>query len=195
MTTIAVILASTRPGRRGEAVARWALDLASRRDDAAFELVDLAANALPHVDEPVPPAMGRYTHPHTRGWARTVARYDGFVFVTPEYNHSVPGALKDALDRVYAEWNNKAAAFISYGMDGGVRAVEALRPIMAALQMADVSAQVALNMHTDFTGFREFTPAPHQADALATLLDQVVTWSKALEPLRAPRPTVSSRRS
>ena len=186
MITIAVVLVSTRPGRRGEAVAQWVLQHAGQREDAAFELLDLAAVDLPPIDEPMPPATGRYTLPHTLAWARTVARYDGFLFVTPEYNHSLPGALKNALDRVYAEWNNKAAAFVSYGFDGGVRAVEALRPIMGALQMADVSAQVALSLHHDFTGFTDFTPGPHQLPALNTTLDQLVAWSTALATLRDP---------
>ncbi|TDV57497.1 2-polyprenyl-6-methoxyphenol hydroxylase-like FAD-dependent oxidoreductase [Actinophytocola oryzae] len=181
--TIAVVLASTRPVRVGEAVARWVLDRAATRTDARFELVDLAEADLPPLDEPLPPALGRYTQPHTQAWAATVARYDGFLFVTPEYNHGLPGALKNALDRVYAEWNNKAAAFVSYGHDGGVRAVEQLRPVMAALQLADVGAQVSLNLRTDFVN-RELAPAAHQDAALATTLDQLVAWATALAPLR-----------
>lgn len=110
MTTIAVVLASTRTGRVGEGVARWVLERASARDDASFELVDLAEVNLPQIDEPLPPALGRYTHPWTQAWAQTVAKYDGYLFVTPEYNRGAPGVLKNALDRVYAEWNNKAAA-------------------------------------------------------------------------------------
>ncbi|WP_166663919.1 NADPH-dependent FMN reductase [Actinophytocola oryzae] len=183
MPTIAVVLASTRPVRVGEAVARWVLDRAATRTDARFELVDLAEADLPPLDEPLPPALGRYTQPHTQAWAATVARYDGFLFVTPEYNHGLPGALKNALDRVYAEWNNKAAAFVSYGHDGGVRAVEQLRPVMAALQLADVGAQVSLNLRTDFVN-RELAPAAHQDAALATTLDQLVAWATALAPLR-----------
>jgi NAD(P)H-dependent FMN reductase len=185
MITIAVVLASTRPGRRGAAVADWVVKHAAQRGDARFDLVDLAEIDLPALDEPLPPATGRYAHDHTRSWAETVAAYDGFLFVTPEYNHSAPGTLKNALDRVYAEWNDKAAAFVSYGFDGGVRAVEALRPVLGALQIADVSAQVALSLHTDFTGLTEFTPAGHQAGALTTALDQLVAWSTALATLRA----------
>ncbi|MFC4049829.1 NADPH-dependent FMN reductase [Actinomadura syzygii] len=185
MIKIAVVLASTRPGRRGETVADWVLKHAAQRADARFEPVDLAEVDLPHLDEPMPPATGRYTHQHTRSWAETVAGYDGFVFITPEYNHSYPGVLKNALDRVYAEWNNKAAAFVSYGFDGGVRAVEALRPVLGALQVADVSAQVALSFHNDFTGFTELTPAEHQTAALTTTLDQLVAWSTALATWRA----------
>jgi 2-polyprenyl-6-methoxyphenol hydroxylase-like FAD-dependent oxidoreductase len=184
LPTIAVVLASTRPGRKGEAVARWVLDQAATRTDARFELVDLADVDLPPLDEPLPPALGRYTQPHTQAWASTVAKYDGFLFVTPEYNHGLPGSLKNALDRVYAEWNNKAAAFVSYGHDGGVRAVEQLRSIMASLQMADVGAQVSLSLGADFANYQEFTPAAHRTAALTATLDQLVAWAAALAPLR-----------
>ncbi|MDG6109903.1 NAD(P)H-dependent oxidoreductase [Dactylosporangium aurantiacum] len=186
MIKIAVVLASTRPGRRGEPVADWVVTHAARRTDAHFDLLDLAEVDLPPLDEPLPPATGRYTHEHTRSWAATVAGYDGFVFVTPEYNHSYPGVLKNALDRVCAEWHDKAAAFVSYGFDGGVRAVEALRPVVNALRIAPVPAQVALSLHHDFTGFTELAPAPHQAGALSTALDQLVAWSTALATLRVP---------
>jgi NAD(P)H-dependent FMN reductase len=187
MITIAVILGSTRPGRRGEAVAAWVLEHARRRADARFELVDLALHHLPDIDEPVPPARGHYTHDHTRDWAATVARYDGYIIVTPEYNHSVPGPLKNALDRVYQEWNNKAAAFVSYGWHGGVRAVEQLRLVMGAVQVADVTAQVALNLATDFAGATDFKPGDYQEAALTTMLDQVTAWSTALAPLHDSR--------
>jgi NAD(P)H-dependent FMN reductase len=192
LPTIAVILCSTRPGRAGENVARWVLDQAQQRDDARFDLLDLAQVDLPQVDEPLPPALGRYTHPHTREWAATVARYDGYVFVTPEYNRSFPGVLKNALDRVYAEWNHKAAGFVSYGVDGGVRAVEALRPVMGALQIADVTAQVSLNLRADFEGFgAAFTPGQHQGPALTAMLDQLVAWSNALATTRT-RPAAAA---
>ncbi|MEV7011224.1 NAD(P)H-dependent oxidoreductase [Streptosporangium sp. NPDC051022] len=186
MITIAVVLVSTRPGRRGAAVADWVMKHAAERDDARFELVDLAEFDLPDLDEPLPPASGRYTHDHTRSWARTVAGYDGFLFVTPEYNHSAPGKLKNALDRVHAEWHNKAAGFVSYGFDGGVRAVETLRPVLGALQIADISAQVALSMHHDFTDFTDFTPGEHRTATLTTTLDQLIAWSTVLAPLRTP---------
>ncbi|MFE0517043.1 NADPH-dependent FMN reductase [Streptomyces sp. NPDC058964] len=134
---------------------------------------------------PAPRAPARYTQPYTQQWAQTVAAYDGYVIVTPEYNRSFPGVLKNALDRVYAEWNNKAVGIISYGVDGGVRAAEALRPVLGALQLADVGAEVTLNLRTDFRDFgATFTPAEHQAASLTTLLDQVVSWSAALATVR-----------
>src|SRR6185503_3412075 len=109
-------------------------------------------------DEPVPPSMGQYSQPHTHAWAQKIESFDGFVFVTPEYNHSTSGALKNAIDFLYAEWNNKAAGFVSYGSVGGARAAEHLRLVMGELQVADVRAQVALSLYTDFKDFSQFMP-------------------------------------
>jgi NAD(P)H-dependent FMN reductase len=185
VTKIAIILGSTRPGRNGEAVANWVQDIASRRSDADFELVDLADFPLPHLDEPVPASMGAYSNDHTKQWAAKIAEFDGFVFVTPEYNHSTSGVLKNALDYIYAEWNNKAAAFVSYGSAGGTRAVEHLRLIASELQMATVRAQVAISLLTEFEHFSVFTPHDYLLPQVDTMLDQVVAWAQALEPLRA----------
>ncbi len=174
MPRIGVILGSTRPGRRGEQVARWVMDVAGRRSDGVFELVDLADHPLPHLDEPLPPNMGQYQNLHTQAWAATIGRFDGFVFVTPEYNHSTSGVLKNAIDYLYAEWNNKAMGVVSYGAVGGARAAEHLRLIAGELQMADVRTK----------NFTELAPGPHQLEALQTLLGQVIAWSEALAPLR-----------
>jgi len=184
MTKIAIIIGSTRPGRSGEAVARWVHDIATKRQDAEFELVDLKDFGLPPLDEVMPAAMGQYSHPHTRAWAETIDSFDGYVFVTPEYNHSTSGALKNAIDFLYAEWNNKAAGFVSYGSAGGTRAVEHLRLVMGELQVADVRAQVALSLFTDFEHFSVLNPAAHQEDTVTAMLDQVVAWGEALQPLR-----------
>jgi NAD(P)H-dependent FMN reductase len=183
---IAVILGSTRTGRAGAAVADWVLAQAQARPAADYTLIDLAVVDLPQIDEPIPPAAGRYSEPHTLRWAETIAGFDGYVIVTPEYNRSFPGALKNALDRVYAEWNNKAAGIVSYGVDGGVRAAEALRPVLGALQLADINAEVALNLRSDFQRFgAEFTPGEHQVKALATFLDQLESWTGALASVRS----------
>lgn len=184
MLKIAVVLGSTRPGRNGEAVAKWALDIASKRGDAQFELVDIATFNLPLLDEPVPPSLGQYSKPHTKAWAQAIASFDAFVFVTPEYNHSTSGALKNAIDFLYEEWNNKAAGFVSYGSAGGVRAVEHLRLIMAEVQVATVRAQVMLSLVTDFENFSAFTPGLQHERSMNTMLDQLVAWGNALRTLR-----------
>jgi NAD(P)H-dependent FMN reductase len=160
------------------------LERARLHSGAEFEILDLADFELPLLDEPLPPSLGRYTHEHTKEWARAVEQFDGFVFVTGEYNHSLPGALKNALDYVYAEWNNKAAGFVSYGSSGGVRAVENLRLIAGELQIADVRAQVVLPFATEFQDFTTFVPSPAAADQLVLMLDQVIAWAEALKPLR-----------
>jgi NAD(P)H-dependent FMN reductase len=184
VTRIGVILGSTRPGRRGEPVARWVIEEAGRRSDAEFELVDLVDYPLPHLDEPLPPSMGQYQNVHTQEWAATISRFDGFVFVTPEYNHSTSGVLKNAIDYLYAEWNNKAMGVVSYGVNGGTRAAEHLRLVAGELQLAAVRTNVALSLITDFENFTDFTPGPYQAQALDTLFQQVVAWSQALVSLR-----------
>jgi NAD(P)H-dependent FMN reductase len=185
MTKIGIILGSTRPGRNGEAVAKWVLEIASRRSDAEFELVDLADYPLPHLDEPMSAAWGSYQNDHTKEWSAKIAEFDGYVFVTPEYNHSTSGVLKNALDYLYKEWNNKAAAFVSYGGVGGARAVEHLRLIASELQLATVRAQVAISLITEFENFSEFKPGDYLEPMVDTMLDQLVAWSTALAPLHA----------
>jgi NAD(P)H-dependent FMN reductase len=184
MLRLAIIIGSTRPGRKAEAVARWVHEIAKRRTDAEFEIVDIQDFDLPLLDEPVPPSLGQYSRQHTRTWAAKIGSFDGYVFVTPEYNHGIPGALKNAIDYLYAEWNNKAGGFIGYGGAGGVRAVEQLRLVMAELQVADVRAQVMLSLFTDFENFTVFKPAAHHEAAVNTVLDQVIAWGGALKTLR-----------
>lgn len=186
MTRIGIILGSTRPNRNGEQVARWVLDQATRRSDAEFELIDLRDYPLPHLDEANNAAQGQYQNEHTKQWAAKIAQFDGFVFVTPEYNHSTSGVLKNAIDYLYAEWNNKAAGFVSYGGVGGARAAEHLRLISGELQMADVRQQVTFSLMTDFENYQTLQPKPYHASTMTVLLDQLIAWSSALAPLRQP---------
>lgn len=182
---IGIIIGSTRPGRVGDQVARWVLDHAAQRDDAEFELVDLVDYALPHLDEAIPASAGKYANDHTRAWAQKVDSFDGYVFVTPEYNHSTSGALKNAIDFVYGEWNNKAAGLVSYGASAsGSRAAEHLRLVLGEVQIADVRQQVAFSLMTDFENFSVFAPAGNQAAHLDTMLNQLVSWAGALRTVR-----------
>src|SRR5438105_4826831 len=119
-----------------------------------------------------------------RGRRRFVASVDAFVFVSPEYNHGIPAALKNSIDFLFAEWNHKTAGFVSYGGVGGARAVEQLRLVLAEVQVATVRAQVLLSMMTDFENFTTFKPAPQHQKSLGAMLDQVVAWGGALKPLR-----------
>ena len=184
MLKIAIILGSTRPGRNGEAVAKWVYGIAQKREDAEFELVDIKDFNLPLLDEPVPPSLGQYSKPHTKAWAAKVGFFDGFIFVTPEYNHGISGALKNAIDFLFAEWNNKAAGFVSYGSVGGARAVEQLRLVLAELQIATVRNQVLLSLYTDFENFSVFKPDARHEKSVNALFDQVIAWSGALKSLR-----------
>src|SRR5437867_13385489 len=155
-----------------------------KRDDAEYELVDIREFELPLLDEPAPPIMGNYQQPHTRRWAAKIASLDGFVFVTPEYNHGIPAALKNAIDFLFAEWNNKAAGFVSYGGAGGARAVEQLRLVMAEVQIATVRNQVLLSMFTDFENFSVFKPDARHEKSVNAMFDQVIAWGGALKALR-----------
>lgn len=184
MIKLAIIIGSTRPGRKAEAVAKWVHEIAKKRSDAEFEIVDIKDYNLPLLDEAVPPSQGQYSRPHTMAWSARIATFDAYIFVTPEYNHSTSGALKNAIDYLYREWNNKAAGFVGYGSAGGTRAVENLRLVMGELQVADVRAQVALSLFTDFENFTTFKPAPTHEKSVNTMLDQVIAWGGALKALR-----------
>lgn len=185
MLKIAIIIGSTRPGRRGEAIARWVHEIAQKRSDAEYEIVDIADFNLPLYDEPKPPILGQYTKSHTLAWSEVINSFDGYVFVTPEYNHAVSGALKNAIDFLFNEWKDKAAGIVSYGGGtGGARAAENLRLILGELNVADVRAQVTLSLFTDFENYSILKPAPHQEAAANALFDQVVAWSGALKTLR-----------
>jgi NAD(P)H-dependent FMN reductase len=184
MMRIAIIIGSTRPGRKAEVVAKWVYEIAQKRSDAEFEVVDIKDFNLPLLDEPMSAMMGQYTHQHTKEWSAKIGSFDGYVFVTPEYNHATSGALKNAIDFLYHEWVNKAAGFVGYGGASGVRAVENLRLIMGELQIADVKAQVGLSLFTDFVDFTVFKPVPQHEKSVYAMLDQVIAWAGALKSLR-----------
>lgn len=184
MLRIGIIIGSTRPGRKGADVARWVYEIAQKRSDAEFELVDIKDFNLPLLDEPMSPMMGQYTQEHTKAWSAKIASFDAYVFVTPEYNHATSGALKNAIDFLYHEWANKAAGFVSYGGASGTRAVENLRLVMGELQVADVRAQVGFSLFTDFENFSVFKPAARHEKSVNDMLDQVIAWGGALKTLR-----------
>ena len=138
MLKIGIIVGSTRPGRKAVAVANWVHDLLKSRKDAEFEIVDVEGYKLPLLDEPLPPSMHQYSKAHTKTWSEKIASLDAYIFVTPEYNHATSAALKNAIDFLFHEWNNKAAGFVGYGGVGGVRAVEDLRLVIGEIEVADV---------------------------------------------------------
>lgn len=182
---IAVILASTRPERVGPAVAQWVMAGTADREAASYTLVDLAEQNLPLLDEPEPASSGNYTHEHTKAWSDLVAGFDGFVFVTPEYNRGIPGALKNALDFLYPEWNDKSAAICCYGSSGGLRVAEQLKLVLAELQIAIVRSQVSISIYDDMTDFTTMSPRDYQPRNRASMFDQLERWAGALRTLRS----------
>lgn len=182
-----VIIGSTRPGRIGPSIAGWFADQARLDGRFEVEVVDLAAMNLPLFDEPHHPRLRTYTKDHTKAWSAVVERADAVVFVHPEYNHSLNGALKNAIDFLAAEWAHKPVSFVSYGgASGGLRAVQALKPIVAALRMYPISGAVALQMPAkqigEHGGFQGTDP---QNAAAAALLNELLPLTLAVRPLRA----------
>jgi NAD(P)H-dependent FMN reductase len=173
MPRIAIIAGSTRPNRRSRIVADWIHAIAQERADAEYEVVDLADVNLPLLDEPVPAAFGQYQQPHTKAWSQRIAAFDGFVFVTPEYNRSIPAVLKNAIDYLFAEWHDKSGGIVGYGVNGGVAAIEHLRQICTEVQLADVRTSLGLNIANDFT--EDGMPAGRHRPALHQMLDEVVS--------------------
>lgn len=184
MLKVGIIVGSTRPGRKARAVADWIDRVLSSRSDAEFEVVDIDDYNLPLLDEPVPPSMHQYSKDHTKRWSAKIASLDAFIFVTPEYNHGTSAALKNAIDFLFHEWNNKAAGFVGYGSAGGVRAVEHLRLVMAEVKVATVRAQVSLSLFSDFENFTTFRPHEHHDKAVHAVADEVVAWGEALNSMR-----------
>ncbi|MEX5721569.1 NADPH-dependent FMN reductase, partial [Geodermatophilus maliterrae] len=182
-----VVAASTRPGRRGIAVARWVQRLAEENGGFDVELVDLAEVGLPVFDEPDHPRLQRYVHDHTKRWSATVARADAFVFVTPEYNHSFPASLKNALDFLSLEWADKAAGLVTYGgVSAGLRASSALKPVLGALRVLTVPEAVSVPFFAQFLDDAdEFAPNAELEAGGKAVLDELLRVTGALRPLRA----------
>ncbi|RKQ33552.1 NADPH-dependent FMN reductase [Oceanobacillus halophilus] len=186
MLKIGIVLGSVRQGRNAEAVANWTLDFAKKRNDAdvEYEIVDLANYNLPFLGAAVPEAQQAEAEKAIKGWSEKMASYDGYIFVAPEYNHAVGGALKNALDYLNPEVNNKAAGFVGYGSLGGVRAHENLRLILGELQVADVRTAVTFSLMTDFENMSVFKPADYHEANANEMLDQVIAWSRVLKTVR-----------
>ncbi|MGT2463081.1 NADPH-dependent FMN reductase [Sinomonas atrocyanea] len=182
---IAVVTGSTRPGRNSRQVAEWVVARANQRGDASFELVDIADFNLPLLDEAFPAAYGNYQGEHTKAWAAKIAEFDGYVFVTPEYNHSTAPALANALSFLNAEWANKAAGIVGYGSALGARAVEHLRGVLSELQIAHVQKTGMFSLFNDFEDFSAFKPTDLQAVSVDPMLDQLVAWTVAFAQVRA----------
>ncbi len=183
MIKLAVIAGSTRPGRFNNQPATWAYELAKKRSDVDVELIDLAEVNLPLLDEPVPPKMQQYSKEHTKQWSAKIDSKDAFLIISPEYNHSIPAALKNALDYIFYEWNYKPVGFISYGSTaGGARAVEHLRGVAGELKMYDIREQLPLADYwenLDETGKFKFTE--RHDTAANEIIEQLIFWAGVMK--------------
>ena len=182
---IAIITGTVRPNRVSPAVAEWVKSIAAEREGVEFEIVDIADYNLPLYDEPMPAAYGQYANEHTKTWAAKIAEFDGYIFVTAEYNHAAAAPLLNAMAFPYNEWNNKAAGFVGYGSLGGARAVENLRLVAGELQLADVRTAAHLSLFDDFENFSVVAPREMQVEAVNGMLDQLLSWAGALKAVRA----------
>ena len=184
---IAVIISTTRGTRFGERPAQWIKDIAAGRDDMDVEIVDLRDFPMPFFDEVASNAWVPSTNEVAKRWQKKVAEFDGFIFVTAEYNHGIPAVLKNALDYAYPEWNKKAAAFVGYGAVGGSRAVEQLRLVAAELQLATTRTGVYIQ-GADFMAAlkqgKDLKEIPHLQQGAKDLLDQLAWWTRALRTAR-----------
>ena len=190
MTVISVIVGSTREGRFSEKPARWIFEHLSKREGVDARLLDLRDFPMPFFDQPVTPSMpGRppYEHPVVQRWTAAIGQSDGFVFVTPEYNHGPPGVLKNAIDWVYPEWNRKAAAFVSWGSAAGARVIQQLRQIIIELQVTPIRASVHIPVSTlmaHFTGGDVQAGLSELDPQAGVMIDQLLWWTEALRTAR-----------
>jgi len=182
-----IIVGSTRPGRVGPAVADWIADRAREHGGFDVQVTDLAELNLPILDEPNHPRLRQYVHQHTKDWSELVEGSDAFIFVTPEYNHGVGAALKNAIDYVYNEWHGKAAGIVSYGgISAGTRATQMLKQVLASLKVVPVMEAVNIpfvRSHIDEDG--RFKPTEAMEASAIAMLDEVQRWTEAMRPLRA----------
>ena len=175
MLNIGIILGTTREGRVGDQVAKWVLDQ-GKASGLHLSIIDLKDYNLPLLGTADAPALASFRE--------AVNSKDGFVFVTGEYNHSIPASLKNAIDYLRDEWANKPAGIVSYGSLGGARATEHLRGILGELQIADVRSHTALSMFTDFENWSVFKPNEKHLNNLNTMFEQVKAWGEALKTIR-----------
>lgn len=184
---IGIITSTTRANRWGEKPARWFLGVAQKRDDIEAEFVDLRDYPMPLFDEQLAPIYAPPKNEAAQRWCAKLAELDGFVFVTAEYNHSVPAALKNAIDHAYKEFIRKPAGFVGYGGVGGARAIEHLRQIMVEMQSAPMRNGVYIAL-ADFRvlimGEKTFDDLPHLEATAVQVLDELAWWAKALKTAR-----------
>ncbi len=194
--SISIIIASVREGRLGERVGRWVNTVASGRPEFAVTVVDLKERNFPLFAEPVSPSQGNYKNPVQVAWATEVGDSDGFILVTPEYNHGYPPSLKNALDYIYAEWNLKPVGFVSYSNGGmaGARSVEQLRQVVIDLQLVPMKTAIHIAKAQDALSPAGQPTDPTLTTRLETFLDQLAWWATVLKRARTETPFPKARK-
>jgi NAD(P)H-dependent FMN reductase len=185
---IGIIIGTTRPGRFADVPAKWLLDIAQKRGDAEFELVDLRDYAMPFFDEPISLNYAPTSNEAALRWQKKIGSLDGYIFITAEYNHSVSGVLKNALDYLYTDIHRKPATFLGYGGTGAARAIEHLRHILAEQQVASLKHTVHIGM-IEFLGMlregKTMADYPYLEDLAQPMLKEIVWWANTLRDGRA----------
>lgn len=186
MYNLKIIIASTRPGRKGIAVANWFIEIAKKDTNFNVEVLDLAEINLPFLDEPKHPRLQQYTKEHTKEWSKKINEADAFIFVIPEYNYSMPPTLLNAIDFLFKEWNFKPAGLVSYGgISGGLRSAQMSKEPITAVKMMPLSVAVSIpffEKHIDENGkFISYEEANKSAE---NLLKELLTWTEILKPMR-----------
>ena len=186
MYNLKIIIASTRPGRKGPALADWIFETAKKYPEFSVELLDLAVINLPFLDEPNHPKLQKYTKEHTKKWSETISAADAFIFVTPEYNFGYPAPLKNALDFLYNEWAYKPVAFVSYGgIAGGTRSMQAIKQVLTAMNLVPVLAAVNVPFFTKYIDEQnKFNADEHMQRAAEGMLKELLKWTEALQAMR-----------
>jgi NAD(P)H-dependent FMN reductase len=185
---IGIIVGTTRQGRFADKPAQWIASIVQERSDLSVETIDLRNYPLPLFDEPISPARGSAKNPIAERWNDRIAACDGYIFITAEYNHGISGAVKNALDHSYREFNRKPAAFVAYGGLGGARAVEQLRLICLELEMASVRSGVFITREpyaAVLGGGRGLSDFDFLTSAAATMLDELAWWTSTLKAGRS----------
>ena len=183
MYKLKIIISSTRPGRKGPAIADWIFNIAKQYKDFDVEIVDLAEVNLPFLDEPLHPRLQKYENQHTKKWSRLIDEADAFIFVTAEYNHGYTAPLKNAIDYLYNEWQNKPAAFISYGgISAGTRAVQALKQVLNTLKMVPVTEAVNIPFFFKYINDENvFVAEESMIKGANVMLSELLNWTKTSE--------------
>lgn len=186
MYSLKIIIASTRPGRKGISVANWFIETVKKYPDFSVEVLDLAQINLPFIDEPNHPRLQQYTKEHTKQWSNTIDSADAFVFIIPEYNYSMPPTLLNAIDFLYKEWNYKPVGLVSYGgISGGTRSAQMSKQVMTAVKLMPLAEGVTLPFFTKNIDDNERFNSNELIDkSVAVMMKELLRWTAALQSIR-----------